>query len=95
MLKTMCSPCHYINPSGMKYILENIKYIFVIYIISHNWDSAGTWNLTLWKTNTYWSYVVNTMAADELAIQEARASKTVVLKCSFQNILFSVPEGFI
>ena len=36
---------------------------------------------------------LNTMAADDLATQEARASAVMVINKSAQNILVSAPEG--
>ena len=39
------------------------------------------------------SSIANTMATDDLAMWEARASAFIVLSQLFQNILVSVPQG--
>ena len=44
---------------------------------------------------TYLSYVVNTMAADDLATKGARASAAMVLTSFTGNILASAPESEI
>ena len=47
-------------------------------------------NHALWKRNTYSSYTVDTVAADKLATQGARASVAMVLTCLFfRNIHYT------
>ena len=53
------------------------KDIFVFCIISQCWDGEGQWNPPMWKWGSV--YPVNTMAADGLVRQGARASAAIVL----------------
>ena len=48
-------------------------------IISRCWDKESTWNPSSWKTRIYSSYIVNTVAADDLAMHGARASSAMLL----------------
>ena len=48
------------------------KYISFFLIISQHWEEVGTWN------PPWWSYSQN-LAANDMAMQEARASATMIL----------------
>ena len=52
--------------------------LFWLFIIPINWNAAGSWNPSSWKIGTCLSYLVNTMAVDNLATQGARASAAMV-----------------
>ena len=57
-------------------------------------------NLFPRKTELYLHFLpffsaVNSMAADDLVMQGARASVAMVLALLFRNLPFSAPEGFI
>ena len=54
------------------------KNIFIFFIISHPWD-VGSWNYSPWMTGICLSYIVNTITADGLATQGAKASATMAL----------------
>ena len=47
-------------------------------IIFQNWVGTVTWNRSSWKTRTCLSCIVNTIIANELAMQGARASAAIV-----------------
>ena len=65
--------------------------MFASSIISHQWDGAGCWNPSTWKTMTSLSYMFNTMAADDLATQGARSSAAMILTHFSYDILSSAP----
>ena len=66
------------------------KHIFTFYVIlPHQWD-PGSWNSSLSKTGTCLFYIINIMAADVLATQEARASVTMIM--TQLNRVNSVPR---
>ena len=50
------------------------KKIPAISITFQHWDNAGNWNPFSWKTITHSSYIMNTMAADDLAPCITRSS---------------------
>ena len=62
-----------------------LTYIFLIH-----WD--GTGSLFARTTFTLTTYVVNTMADDDLTMEEARKSLAMVLTHMYWNILVSVPD---
>ena len=55
-------------------------------------EMTGSWNLSSWKMGSNLSYIINTMAADDLATHGARVSATIVLCYFSRNITFLVPE---
>ena len=67
------SHCH------AEFIRGNIKKHIAISLIPQYLDSAGTWNSSSSKMMTYSCLTVNTMVADVLATQEARASAAIVM----------------
>ena len=54
-------------------------YVLAFHIISWNWDGKGTLNHSSWKMTTSLSYAANTMVADDMTMQGARASTGMVL----------------
>ena len=68
------------------------KTIFTFCIIAQYTDGTGCWNPSLCKTRNSSSCIVNTMAADGLVMQGARASGAMVLTKFSWNILVSAPE---
>ena len=73
--------------------VQKHRNIFTFSIMSQHFDGTGCWNPSLWKTRTCLSYRINTMAANVLATQGARASTVMVLTLFFQNIPVSAPPG--
>ena len=63
----------------LHYFFRKHKNIFTFPIISHHWDDAAIWNPSSWKTMTCIFYIFNSMAADDLARQGARASTAMIL----------------
>ena len=55
-------------------------------IISLDWDGTGSWNPSSLKTRTCSPCIVNTMVADVLVTQEAKASAAMVLTYLAWNI---------
>ena len=53
---------------------------------------TGTWNPSPCMTVAHLSHIINTMAADDLAMEGARASTAMVLMCLSWNILTSAPQ---
>ena len=53
--------------------MKNYNYVFAFYIISPRWNDVSAWNLSISMTKLCSSYIVNTLAADDLVMQEARA----------------------
>ena len=49
-------------------LLGNIKKIFVLPIISEHPNGTGSWNSSSWKRRSHLSYMVDTMAADDLGL---------------------------
>ena len=43
------------------------KIIFILSIITQNWDGSGSENFATWKTTTHLSCIVNNVAVDDLA----------------------------
>ena len=72
-----------------KFILQCME----IYAFSSNRNNSGSWNLPLWKTGLL--NIVNTMAADILAMQGARVSAAIVLIQFSWNIQVSTMEGLL
>ena len=61
--------------------LQKHENMFTFSIISQHWDATGSWNPSLWKTRTRLFCIVNTMGADDLAMQRAwraRASAAMI-----------------
>ena len=58
---------------------ENMKIYLYFFIISYDWNNAGNLNHSWWKTNIHLTNIINTMAADDLATQVARASAAMEL----------------
>ena len=54
-------------------------WLLTLSIISEHRDDAGSWNLSSYKTMTCLLYIMNIMAADDLAMQGAKASAAMVL----------------
>ena len=61
------------------FIYKKHKNVFIFSIISEHFDGTCSWNLSWRKTGMHLSYVINIMAADDLATQGARASAAMVL----------------
>ena len=55
-------------------------YTFSLCHFQH-WDGTGSWNPSSSKVRTYSSCTVNTIVADDLVTQRARASAAMVLTC--------------
>ena len=55
------------------------KYIYTLSIISQVCNGAGSWNPSSWSTRTSLPYMVNNIAADDLAMQSPHASTVIVL----------------
>ena len=53
-------------------------YIY-IYVIPSHWHDTGNWNPSFSKTRTCLFHVAHIMAADDLAMQGARASAAMIL----------------
>ena len=84
-----------VTPDGMDLLQETWK-IFAFSVISQNWDVTGSWNPSSLKTRTCGSCIGNTIAADVLAMQGAKASAAMGLSqltCFSRNILVSAPEA--
>ena len=58
-----------INPLGAEYL--KCRYVFAFHIIPLHWDGAIYWNHCSWKMRIHSSSVINIMAGDDLAIEEA------------------------
>ena len=76
----------------MNWFEETKKNMLAFALIPGHSDDAGSRNPSLWKTKTCTSPLANTMAADVLGMQGARASTAMVL---IQFFLSSAPEGLI
>ena len=74
-----CCGSVYPRPYMCWIVLGIRKNMFAFCINSERWDGAGSWNCSLWMTRTGLFYIVNTIAADGLAMQRARASAAVEL----------------
>ena len=58
---------------------EETKHVFTFYVIPLHWHAKDNWNPSSYKTRTYLFYIVNTIVADVLVTQGARASATMIL----------------
>ena len=58
------------NSRCAKFILGNLKNIFVFSIISPDWDGTGCWNSSSWKIKTWFSCIFKIMVADDLATHQ-------------------------
>ena len=67
-------------------IFRKDENVFALSIISNHWDDVDTWNHSSWKIGTYLSYIINSMAADDLKMKESRASASMTLTLFTQNI---------
>ena len=54
--------------------LRKHKYVHAFSIVSQYWDGTDSWNFSSWKSRACLPCTVNTMAADDLATQGAKAS---------------------
>ena len=73
---------HDTNYKSTLYVLsfsEEHKHDLTFYVIPPHWFDTGSWNPSSCKARTYVLYLVNIMAADDLAMQGARASETMIL----------------
>ena len=68
---------------------KKYKNIFAFSIFSSNWGTVDSWNLSSWNMRIYGSYVINVMAADDLATQGARSSAAMAFTYFSHNILGS------
>ena len=66
-----------VNPCHAEFIYEICTFGFLS--ISEHWGGVGYWNPSFWKTRTPLPCKVNTMAADDLVTQEAKAAALMVL----------------
>ena len=64
--------------SCLMYFRKCIRIYLYFSTIFQNWDDIGSWNPSLWETCTSLSYAFNTMAADVLVMQGARALAAMV-----------------
>ena len=55
---------------------ESSRYIWIFFIFQH-WDCIDSWNISPWKTRACLSNIFNTMGADVLVTQGARASAAI------------------
>ena len=69
---------------------EETKIYISMSVIAQHWYGTGIWNPSLCKIRICWSYLVNTIVADDLVKKGAQ-----VLSFLSQNILLSALEGFI
>ena len=69
---------------------ETLKCTCIFIVISWYWDGR---NSSLWKTTICLSCIINTMAADDLSIQGARASLAMLWTLFSGNAPYSAPEG--
>ena len=77
-----CLWLDYINLSHSELFLNNItKCICIFYHFSQNWDGAGSWNPSPWKTRPIYPTIL-------IPLQGTRASTCMVLKVLW-NILVS------
>ena len=58
---------------------KKYKHAFTISIITPPWHDIVSWNPSSCKTRICLSYIVNIIAADDLGMQVARASATIML----------------
>ena len=84
-----------INPLPAELYLKKHKCVFVFHNITRKWNAAEGWNSVTWMTKIYPSYVVNSMAADGLATQGARASGAILLTPFILNIPLPAWKGLI
>ena len=70
-------PTQCVNPFCAEFFIVNIIFVFFLSFLST--EMTGTWNHSFWKGKIYLSNTVNTLTADDLAIQGARAWSTMVL----------------
>ena len=80
---------HAILPFYVLNFSEGTKHISTFYVIPPHLHDTGRWNPPSYKTRTCLFYIVNSMGADALATQRARASATMILK--MLNRINSVP----
>ena len=71
---------------------ENIFTCYIVFVF-HHWHGAGNWTPSPGKTRIFSFYIYNTMAADDLAMQGARASAAILLIWLSWNIPPSIPDG--
>ena len=68
-----------VNSLLANFFQRNHKHVFTFYVIPPRWHAKDNWNPSPYKTRTYLFYIVNTMVADVLVTQGARASATMIL----------------
>ena len=76
-----------INPLHAEIFGGNIKNTFAYFIIFQHWYGAGSANSSSWKTRTGLYYIVEIIAADDLATQGDSASAAMTLT-SFSWCMF-------
>ena len=59
------------------YFFSQHNYVFIICVISWRWNDTGSCHPSPWKTLVHSSYIVNAIAADNLATQGARSSVAI------------------
>ena len=87
-----------INPPNNRDINQDICIFYPNFVVLA-WTlkyGAVSWNHSSWETRTPLSYIVNSMTADALVAQEARASVAMSLTYFPQNISVSgLPSSFL
>ena len=82
----------WVNPGHAEFYFRKYNNIFAFSMISQHWDGTGSLNPSLCETRNHLSYLVNTRVADDLVIQGARASATMVLVKLFWNLPVPAPQ---
>ena len=80
-------------PSGTEFPWENIKIYFQIPSFFSYWEDTCNWKLLAMKTKICLTHIVNTMAADDIAMQGAGVLTAMILGKFTQNISTSAPYG--
>ena len=66
------------------FFCENMENIFALSY--HSWTLTHNWTISSSKTKTLLSYMANVLAADDLVMQGARASTSMVMTSFSQNV---------
>ena len=69
------------------------KHAFTIFITPPHWHDMCSWNLPSYTTGTYLGYMINIIAADDLVVQGARASATIMLNLLNRDNSVPTPKG--
>ena len=83
----MVSDMQWIDPFDAEFILG------AFYIICEHWNGTDTWNPSSHKTRTHLRCMFNTIAADLLKMQGAKASAAMALTCLSLNIPVWAPKA--